>query len=140
MKFDDHFYFQENIASLRNLNNCQMEGTDKYPVIVAGRIDALEIDHDLSCLSLEPLDEITLKVIVTRLRNYSFIVKDTPYYMQFLFYDFDKTILLFLSNAKVVKINNISTIGPERRCMLVIKSIKSTMAAYRISETKHGPI
>jgi hypothetical protein len=56
--------------------------------------------------------------------------------MQFLFYDFDKAIYLFLFNAKVIKINDIPQ-NDGQRFGLTITSARNIEAAYKMFEAEH---
>jgi hypothetical protein len=115
-----------------------MRGTEKYPVRTIGEIDALEIDHDIFGTFLGPPDKITLKLIVSQLYPYGLM----PYYMKFIFYDFHKTVHLFLFNAKVMKINEISLSDHSQQYSLEITSTKNAewSAAYKVFATKHKGI
>ena len=144
MKFDKYFYIQQNRDSsgraidLYDFNNCQMRGTKRYPVVTS-KVNNIEID-DSSLLSGHKKtdeNEITLKLILD-FDATILMKKSLSYYMQFLFYDSDKSIILFFFNAKVVKISNIPKNNGGRRTSLVITSARRNgLLSYKIFEKFH---
>lgn len=141
MHFDNYFEYQENnVPLLPGAEHPVMRGTGECPVIKIGRIDFLELP-DILDPSLDPLDAITITVIVSRRHRYASITKNASYYMRFLFYDFDKAIYLFLYNAKAIKVNDVPVIGPDERYRLVITSAnKDSVAAYKVFKMKYDAI
>lgn len=137
MKCYDLFYIQDAKADLDHSGpNVLLNGTEKYPVKLMGMIDSLDTDLDIfgPSSSLLSADEIKLELILSRLHSYGTPAGEKPYYMQFLFYDFDKSIRLLLFNAKITKINYIPKIG---HALTIISTNRSGRAAYEIHETKH---
>jgi hypothetical protein len=82
-----------------------MRGTERNPVYTTGKVEALELDCDISEALINPPDQITLKIILNG--RISFMEEEKSYYMKFLLYDFDRSIHLFLFDAKVLKMNKI---------------------------------
>jgi hypothetical protein len=147
MKFDGSFYIQRNTdnfnlpISLADFDNCQMRGTEKYPVIKIGMVEELEIDYQLLQESLSPLNEIKLRIIMVCDR----IPKDFKgfsYYMQFAFYDFNREVYLFLFNAKLVEIKTIlRRAAPKNlRVLTIVSSGYGEMPAYKVFEVEHQSI
>ncbi len=136
LKIDTDFYVQRNkdddnnIIPLDDIEMCRMRGTDEWKVHL---INGLETIH---------YDESTLKLILKRGRpliSNLFMKKHLSYYMRFLFYDFDKSTILFLFNAKLVEARSILTTDAreERTGFTIVSTGYNGMPAYRTIETPH---
>lgn len=147
MKFDELFYIQDARADLYHSSVSKddfvgLSGTKKYPVKTMGDIDSLDIDLDILGPSspLLSTDEITLNLIMFQLHHfYSLPAIGRLYYMQFLFYDFDRVTCLFLLNARIIKISRIPGISHKgnRYALTIISTKRNLRAAYETYETKH---
>ena len=147
LKVDDFFYIQDARADLYHSNASKndfvgLSGTEKYPVKMMGEIDSLNTNLDIFGASspLLPVDEITLELIMFQRHSYGLPEVGRPYYMQFLFYDFDRVTHLFLLNARIIKISCIPRISHtgNRHALTIISARRSNVrAAYETYETKH---
>jgi hypothetical protein len=139
LEFDRTFYTQRNGSDFGPI---PLIGTSTHPVKEIGLIDHLEIYPDILCTSTDPANSVTLRLIISPLGRVDFPERDVPYCMQFLFYDFEKNVHLFLFNANVNKILDMSKNERKQRFSLTIVSTKSSdgFPAYRVVETNHKEI